>query len=244
MIKRLKKSWVLFKFTLKEYMGKKENLYIVIPAYNEAQVIGSVINKLIKTGYKFVLVVDDGSKDETKTKAEKAGAYVVRHMLNRGKGAAVKTGIEAAKLLGASLIVTIDADGQHNPDDIHGLVQKIHEGYEVVLGSRFLKKNNIPFFKKAANIFGNFFTWFIFGFWVSDSQSGLRAYSESALKLIDTKTEHYEFDSEVIREIGRNKLKVIEVPIHVNYSTYSQRKKQKQSFSTGISTLFRMVLSQ
>jgi hypothetical protein len=83
----------------------------------------------------------------------------------------------------------------------------------------------------------------VYGLWVSDSQSGFRAYSKRALSLIDTKHDRYEFDSEVIREIARNKLKYTEVPIHVRYTQYSMSKLHKQNFVNGLKTLFRLVIS-
>ncbi|MFN4212976.1 MAG: glycosyltransferase family 2 protein, partial [Microgenomates group bacterium] len=121
--------------------------FLLLPAYNEGEVIGQVIAAVKKEGFEKIIVVDDGSTDDTCQKAKNAGAIVLRHIINRGKGAAVKSGIEYAKLKKASIVVTIDSDGQHNPKDIKKLVEKIREGYDVVLGSRFLnKKNKIPLF--------------------------------------------------------------------------------------------------
>jgi len=219
-------------------------MYIVIPAYNEEQVIAEVLRGLRDAGYARVIVVDDGSTDNTGLAARSAGAAVVlQHFLNRGKGAAAKTGIEAAKRLGADTVVTMDGDGQHDPADIARMLRLLDEGWEVVLGSRLKDPRGMPRWKILANVAGNLITWALYGLWVTDSQSGFRAYSRKALDLIDTRTDRYEYDSEVIREIGRHRLKFIEIPITVIYTEYSMGKANKQGFTNGLKTIFRMMRS-
>jgi glycosyltransferase involved in cell wall biosynthesis len=224
-------------------MNKNIVIYISIPAYNEERVIFEVIQDIQKAGYRKILVVDDGSSDQTYMEAKRAGAVALRHMINRGKGAAAKTSIEAAKVLGADIVVTMDGDGQHNPADINKMIKLIEEGHDVVLGTRLKNPKGMPKHKILANYLGNFFTGIIFGLWVTDSQSGFRAYSRKAMGLIDTRTDRYEYDSEVIREIKRNKLKYAEIPIEVRYTDYSMNKQQKQSFKNGIKTLIKMIIS-
>ena len=220
-------------------------IYIVIPAYNEEKVIQEVITDIQKAGYENIIVVDDGSSDKTFFKAQTILRNLVfRHKINRGKGAATKTGIEAAKLLGADIIVTADGDGQHNPADISKLIKPIEfENFDVVLGTRLLNPKGMPFHKIIANNIGNFFTWWLFGLWVTDSQSGFRAYSRLATEIINTQSDRYEYDSEVIREIYKHKLKYKEVPIEVRYTEYSMGKIQKQSLTNGLKTLYRMIWS-
>jgi len=219
------------------------HLYIIVPTYNEAQIIGSVIEEIQRAGYSNIIVVDDGSDDDIGKKLESYHIQYLRHMINRGKGAAIKTGIEAAKILGATAVITMDGDGQHNPADIHKMLDLLGKGYDVVLGSRLIHSKGMPFIKVVANHVGNFFTWLIYGLWVTDSQSGFRAYSRRALDLIDTKHDRYEYDSEIIREIHRHRLKYAEIPIEVRYTEYSMSKKQKQSFINGLRTLLKLVLS-
>lgn len=216
---------------------------VIIPAFNEEKVIAEVIAEVRSAGYPNIIVVDDGSTDETFDRAEKAGAIALKHFLNRGKGAAIKTGMEAAKTLGVWAVVTIDGDGQHNPADIAPMLSKLKEGYDVVLGTRLKNPKGMPAYKIAANHFGNACTWAIYGRYVTDSQSGFRAYSRHALELIDTKTDRYEYDSEIIREICRNKLKTIEIPIEVRYTAYSMSKAHKMNFKNGVKTLLKMMLS-
>jgi glycosyltransferase involved in cell wall biosynthesis len=226
----------------KQSDNKKDSVWIVIPAYNEEAVIASVITDIRAAGYDNILVVDDGSKDATFKVAQKSGAVAVHHRLNRGKGAATKTGIEAAKLLGAEIVVTLDGDGQHNPEDIEKLIAPIvKRKAAVVLGTRLKNPKGMPWYKIAHNLVGNAIVWYLYGLWVSDSQSGFRAYSRKAIHMIDTKTDRYEYDSEVIREIRKHRLKFSEVPIEVRYTEYSMGKLYKQSFLTGIKTVSRMI---
>jgi len=224
-----------------EILGK--NIYIVTPVLNEGPVIGQVVSEVRRAGYKNIIVVDDGSTDDTAISLRGQNVIYLRHAINRGKGAATKTGFEAAKMKGADIAVTIDGDGQHYVSDIKKLIAPIEkEGYDVVLGSRSFDSGEVPPHKVVANMLGNFFVWVFYGLMVKDSQSGLRAYSKRALSLIDTKTDRYEYDGEVIREIRRNRLKYKEIPISVKYTEHSKGKKNKQGFINGIKTLIKMAL--
>jgi glycosyltransferase involved in cell wall biosynthesis len=207
-------------------------------------VIADVLREVRLAGYPDIIVVDDGSTDETYQQSlGTPGVIALRHFINRGKGAALKTGIEATKLLGADVVVTMDGDGQHDPKDIARMVQLIAEGYDVVLGTRAMDPAAVPLWKILANKAGNFFTWLLFGLWVSDSQSGFRAFSRAAFESIETRTDRYEYDSEVIREICRHRLKFTELTVTVHYTDYSQSKAARQTLKGGLKTLFRMFLS-
>ena len=216
---------------------------IVTPVFNEAEVIGDVIEEVRLYGDFILIVVDDGSDDDGFVRAAAHDVLVLRHKINRGKGAAVKTGIMAANLLAADIVVTLAGDGQHDPADIKTLIGPILVGEaDVVLGSRLLNRDEeMPFIKVIANIIGNFFTWIFYGILVSDSQSGYRAYSTYAALIIDTKADKYEYDSKVIREIKNNRLRFTEVPVQTRYTEYSKGKKHKQGFVNGLQTLYRMI---
>ena len=219
-------------------------MWIVLPAYNEETVIKDVIREIQAAGYRNIIVVDDGSHDQTFEKAKEMDVIALRHPINRGKGAATKTGIEAAKLLGAGIIVTMDSDGQHNPADIARLIEPIQKNHcDVVLGTRLKNPKGMPWYKIIANHIGNAITWYFYGLYVSDSQSGFRAYSRHASELINTKTDRYEYDSEVIREIYLYKLKYREVPIEVRYTEYSMGKIQKQGFINGLKTFYKIIFN-
>ncbi len=220
------------------------DVYCIIPVFNEEKVILETIKEIQAAGFRNLIVVDDGSTDGTYEKIKNLkGIVALKLLINRGKGAAIKTGIDAGKLLKAETVITLDGDGQHNPKDIYKMLEAIEKGNDVVLGTRLKNAKGMPFYKIIANHIGNFFTWLIYGLWVSDSQSGFRAYSKKALALIDTKTDRYEYDSEVIREIYRNKLKFCEIPIEVRYTEYSMSKQNKQGLKNGIKTLIKMVIS-
>lgn len=225
-------------------MTQRDTTFIVMPAFNEAPAIQEAIREVVESGFRHVIVVDDGSDDDTYERARAMpGVVALRHSLNRGKGAAVRTGIEAAKLLGAETVVTMDADGQHNPREIAAMLELIEQAYDVVLGSRLKNPKGMPLHKIAANLVGNCATWVLYGLWVTDSQSGLRAYSRRAIDQIDTRTDRYEYDTEVIREIKRHGLKFTEFPIEVRYTAYSQSKHNRQSIKNGIKALIRLMTS-
>lgn len=223
-------------------MSQENNdVYIIIPAFNEATVIAGVLRGLRDLGFVHIIVVNDGSKDDTAAIAAKEGAMVVSHLMNRGVGAATQTGLEAAKLLGAKYAVTIDADAQHSPADVPPIVNELKKGkVDVVIGSRFLKKNPIPFTRRMFNGIANGITFFISGLWVSDSQSGFKGFSAHALEKVRLRTNGYECCSEIIKEIALHKLKYKEVPIDVTYSDYSLMKGQ--SFAGGVKTVMKLVI--
>ncbi len=220
-----------------------EKIFICIPVYNEGKVVSDVVRSLFLLEYRSVIIVDDGSSDDTYAEAKKSGALVLRHLINRGKGAAIKTAIEASKILGADIIVTMDGDGQHNPEDIEKMINSIRLGNDVVLGTRLRSTKKMPWHKVLANGVGNFFTMLLYGLWVTDSQSGFRVYSKKAISKINTRTDRYEYDSEVIREVHINKLKYSEIPIEIRYTKHSMGKKDKQNFKNGLKTLIKMFIS-
>lgn len=219
------------------------SVYIVLPAWNESAVLHDVLTEIQSAGYHNIIVVDDGSKDTTFEVAKSIpGVTALRHRLNRGKGAATKTGIEAAKLLGAETIVTMDSDGQHNPADIERLIRPITLGQtNVALGSRLMDPRGMPMHKIIANWIGNAITWYFYGLWVTDSQSGFRAYSKKAVHLIDTRSDRYDYESEVIRELRLHRLSFVEIPVEVRYTSYSMGKPERQSFINGLKTFGRIL---
>ena len=218
------------------------HIFVVLPAWNESKVLNEVIQEIRSAGYQNIVIVDDGSTDDTFIVAKKSGVIALRHRLNRGKGAATKTAIEAAKLLKADIIITMDSDGQHNPGDIPRLIQPIIDDQaDVALGTRLTNSTGMPRHKIIANWIGNAITWLLYGLWVTDSQSGFRAYSKKAADLINTRSDRYDYESEVIREIHLHRLQFVEIPIEVRYTAYSMGKVERQSFVNGIKTLGRML---
>jgi glycosyltransferase involved in cell wall biosynthesis len=222
---------------------KNDNVFVVIPAFNEGPVLSSTIRTIKKEGYNHIIAVDDGSYDNTFEIAQKEGIVVLRHIINRGVGAAIKTGIEAAKILNAKIVVTIDADGQHDPADIKKIISLIRHGNDVVLGSRKLSTDNMPATRVISNHIGNFFTWLVYGLWVSDSHCGFKGFSKKALSVLDIRNDRYEFVSEVIREIVKHKLKYIETRVLVRYTQYSMSKIHRQNLGNSLKTIYRTIVS-
>jgi polyprenyl-phospho-N-acetylgalactosaminyl synthase len=215
-------------------------VYAVIPAYNEATRIASVVQDALKhVGH--VVVVDDGSSDATADAAKQAGAFVVKHPNNSGAGAATMTGLEAARLLGADIAVTLDADEQHDPEDIPAMLKPALSGEaDVVFANRFGQRNKIPFIRRVFNALGNIVTLLATGKWVSDSQCGFKVFGPRALKDIDLKMSGFEFCTEIVREVAQHGWRIAEVPIKVKYSEYTLAKGQ--SFATGVRTAFKILL--
>ncbi len=184
-------------------------IVIVIPAFNEEKTVASVVREAKKFGR--VIVVDDASKDGTSREARKAGALVVRHAKNSGLGSSLRTGFAKALSMKADIVVTIDADGQHDPGEIKNFISLVEKGYDFVLGTRDL--SSYPLVKKIGNFFLNGITNFISGTHLRDTESGFRAFSGEALAKLYLKAERYEIAVEIVFEVGRNRLKHTSIPI-------------------------------
>lgn len=200
----------------------------IIPAYNEEGNIGKVIRD-VKSRVSEVVVVDDGSADETRAVALSFGAYVLRHKINRGQGAALRTGMDfAINYLDADVIVHYDADGQHVAEEIDEIVKPIMlGGADVVLGSRFLtKKSNVPFFRKLVLKAGLVFTWITSGLRVTDTHNGFRAFSRDAAGKIRISQDRMAHASEILDEIAKNRLRYCEVPVTIKYTKENLKKGQ------------------
>ena len=210
-------------------MEKIQKIYIVIPAFNESGSIGKVIEDLFYYGYENIVVVDDASADKTSETVKTFNVFLIRHPVNMGPGAAIKTGIDFALFDGADIIVTFDADGQHLAKDIYNLVQPIilNES-EITLGNRFLNETSkVPIFKKIILKAGALLMFLMYGILSSDSHNGLKAMSRSAALKINIRSNGWEYCSEVIEEIMLQKIKYREIPVTVKYTDYSIKKGQK-----------------
>lgn len=196
--------------------------FIVIAAYNEGKSISKVIAGLKKAGYNNIVVVDDGSKDNTYDVALNAGATVLQHVVNRGQGAALKTGIDYSLLNGAELVVTFDADGQHRVEDLKAMIAPVKSGkFDVALGSRFLRSTKMPFFRKLTLKIAIFIVWFFYGVKMTDAHNGFRVMSRKAAKMINISSDKMEHASQIVEEIHRKGLKYKEVPITILYTDYA-----------------------
>lgn len=221
--------------------------FIVIPAYNEEKKIGKVIRD-VKKKYKNIIVVDDCSSDNTYKIALKENIFVLRHVINRGQGASLVTGIEYALKKKADIIVTFDADGQFLVNEIKQVIDPVlNKKADIVLGSRFMgKARNIPLLKEIVLRIGIFVVYFLYGIKVSDSQSGFRAMNVKTAKKINITSDRMEHAADFFSEIMRNKLKYKEVPITVIYDEYSLNKGQSwtKSLDLGLKMLYNKFLKE
>ena len=219
-------------------------IFVVVPAYNEEKTIAKIVKDLMKMGLEIV-VVDDGSNDDTYNIVEsiikeKKNGLLLRHLLNRGLGAALRTGIEAALMEDPDVIVTFDADGQHDPQDILNVSRPIINGEaDVVIGERNFKE--MPSSKKFGNEVMNIITMIFYGIKVKDSQSGLRAFNKKAAETIIMNARDYGISSEIIGEVKRHDLKLKEVTIKTIYTDYSMTKGTNTS--EGLKILARLIMN-
>lgn len=210
------------------YSTDPSRVALVIAAYNEGSVIGDVIRDALRL-FPSIIVVDDGSKDDTACAACAAGATVLCHPINLGQGAALQTGLTYALRLDVDFVVTFDADGQHRPEDVQTmLAELIRTGNQVALGSRFLGDKAIGMttsrrlLLKAATVFTRITT----GLSVTDAHNGLRTLRRDAVEAIVIKQNRMAHASEILEEIGDKKLSYCEVPVTIRYTDYSKAKGQ------------------
>lgn len=204
------------------------DVWIVVAAYNEGKRIANTLHELHQHGYHNVVVVDDGSRDDTGEHAFAAGAWVLRHVINLGQGAALQTGIRFALLKGAAIIVTFDADGQHRADEISRLMQPVAAGEaDAALGSRFLgRAENIPWTRWLILKGGVLFTRIVSSVRVTDTHNGFRALSRSAAEKIRLRQNRMAHASEILDEIREHGLRYVEVPVTIRYSQETLAKGQ------------------
>ena len=217
--------------------------YIIIPAYNEEKTIAKVIKDLKKNKYENIIIIDDGSKDKTYEVAKKSGANVIKHIINRGQGAALKTGFDYALNKKADIVITFDADGQHLASEIKKIIAPVsNNSVDVALGSRFLKKIKMPLIRKIFLKGGALIFLIMYGIKLTDSHNGFRAISKKALQKMDLKTDGMEHASEIIEEIAKKKIRFKEIPVTILYTDYSKAKGQ--STWNAFSIFFRMIFKK
>ncbi len=215
-------------------------IFIVIPAKDEDRYIDSLIEQIKLLGFLNIVIVNDSSTDKTREFAEQyKDVIVLDHVINLGPGAATQTGIAYAVSQNASIILTIDADLQHNPKDLVKLVNHLVQ-YEcdLVIGSRFLGKNNIPTSRIFYNKVGNIVSFFLTGKMLSDSQSGLKALSNQLAKSIDLNYDGFEFCMEIIKHAKYTKATISEIPVDVRYSP--ETTKKGQNLRSGLNMISRI----
>jgi len=223
-----------------KYSNKK--IFFVIPAYNEGKSIGRVVDELKKAGYKNIIVIDDGSKDNTYAEAKKRKIIALRHIINRGQGASLRTGIDCALKNGAEFIVTFDSDGQHRIEDLEAMLSPVvKKEVDVTLGSRFLKKTDVPLGRRILLKGSVFVQRFFYGIKLTDAHNGFRVLSRKAAGQIQIDSDRMEHASEIVEEIMKKKIKYKEVPIEIRYTGYSM-KKGHGSLKGALKIFFKMIM--
>jgi glycosyltransferase involved in cell wall biosynthesis len=190
-----------------------------IPAFNEEDKISELIEKSAKYVDQ-VVVCDDGSSDQTASRARSSGAYVIKHKKNLGKGAALQSLFLYAKDCNADVLVTIDGDGQFLPEEIPLLLNPIiKNNVDIVIGNRFKNSKQMPSYRKVGNSFLNKMTSLASDLSIKDTQSGFRAYSKHAISKISFLNNGFVADSEILVSASKNKLVIIETDVTVLYDT-------------------------
>lgn len=219
-------------------------MYIIIPVYNEASVVGDVIREVCKQ-FKNVVCIDDGSKDNTSEVIVASGGTLVRHPINLGQGAALQTGLDFALLdPKAKYFVTYDADGQHHLEDVQRMLKIIKkEKVDLVLGSRFLGRvENITRLKKlllkAAIVFSNHTS----GVPLTDTHNGLRVFNRKVAEGLQITMPDFAHASEILDRIVEKRFSYLEVPVTISYSEYSKAKGQ--SMINSVNVAFDMMLKK
>jgi len=216
--------------------------FVVVPSYNEAAAVVNSIRPLLTYGYR-VVVVDDGSSDDTWQVLESLPVFSLRHPINLGQGAAIQTGMSFAVQQGAEFVVHFDADGQHSHEQIENLLEPLRRGQaDVVLGSRFLNLADtelVPLSKRILLKGATLVNFAFSGLKLTDAHNGFRAFTREAAMKIDLQENRFSHASEILEQIRRHKLKWMEVPSTIHYTDYSKAKGQP--ISNAVNILFDLV---
>lgn len=214
----------------------------LIPAFNEEKSISHVIKETQKYTDD-ILVIDDGSTDNTSEIASENGAYTIKHPTNMGKGVALKSGFDYIKDLNYDIVITIDADNQHNPNEIPKLLDAINNGADFVNGSRYLNgpEENTPAYRRIGQQVLDIATNITTGLKITDSQSGFRAFTKKTCQYFKFRDTGFGIESEMLADAAEAKLKIVEVPITVRYDVDGST---KNPVSHGVGVLIKIIIDK
>ena len=211
-------------------------IVVALPAFNEEKYIAGIVSKATQHA-DMIFVLDDGSTDNTINESRRAGAEVIQHLENKGYGATIQDILSSVRGSKFDVLVVIDADGQHTPEDIPNLVGAIQEGADLAIGCRAGK--DVPFYRRLGGTTLSVFTYLLSGVWVKDSQCGFRAYSKRAVGKICPKENGMAVSSEIVALAAWEKLRITEVPISVRYLEDSST---HNPWKQGFYTLWRLIV--
>jgi glycosyltransferase involved in cell wall biosynthesis len=221
----------------------QDRVAVIVPAFNESAALCSVLEALVTTGYE-VVVVDDGSTDDTWAVVTHFPVHRLRHPVNIGQGAALQTGMDYARRLQVDMIVHFDADGQHQVEDIESVLAPIRSGAaDVTLGSRFLRRTDaelVPAGRRRLLRLAVLVSFIFTGTKLTDAHNGLRGMTRDAAAKITLRQEGFAHASEIVAQIRRHRLRWVEAPTRILYTPYSRAKGQRGL--NALNTLFDLVL--
>ncbi len=194
-----------------------QKIIVGMPAYNEEKYIGSIVLQARQHASE-VIVVDDGSTDNTVRISQLAGATVIKHLDNKGYGATIQDILIEARKRNPAVLVILDADAQHDPEEIPVLVEAVFNGADLVIGSRKILKDKIPAYRKIGQKVISYLSGFLSGKKLSDTESGFRAYSSRALNVLEPKEKGMAVSAEIISEATKKGLRITEVPVSIIYT--------------------------
>jgi glycosyltransferase involved in cell wall biosynthesis len=218
-----------------EMMVRKSDCWVILAAYYEERHIAGVVEAVRRQGFRTV-VVDDGSKDRTSEFAEAAGAVVLRHIVNLGKGAAMKTGADYAVAHGAKALIFMDADGQHRPEELPLFTEKLDEGYDIVFGCR-RRTRHMPLIRRTGNWVITTVVRLFYKMDLQDVTSGYRAVTARAYKAVRWTSRDYSVESEMIARAGRHNLKYAEFEV----ATIYHDKYKGMTIFTGLKIVWNLI---
>jgi glycosyltransferase involved in cell wall biosynthesis len=216
---------------------------VVIPAYNEEKRIAAVLSSLLEADFE-VVAIDDGSEDATFQEMKRVPVRAIRHILNLGQGAALRTGTELAIDLGYEIIVHADADGQHRPEDIRKVAETLESSeFSAIIGSRFLEVGQVmPFKKRLILILAKLFSQKILKLPFSDPQSGLRAIRAEIYNQIRWQADDFAHCSEILNLLSERNISFKEIPMVVNYDQYASSKLIRPKIRMGWKMMLDKIL--
>lgn len=206
---------------------------VLIPAYNEAKIIGDVISKIGRLGLD-VMVVDDGSTDETAARAKEAGASVIKHSHNKGKGASIREGVRHILAEPYDAVIIMDGDGQHNPDEISVFLKRAEEGSSFIIGNRMSNTESMPWVRYFTNRIMSVIISLICRQHVPDTQCGYKFITRDALEKLNLASSRYDIETEILIEAARSGVRIDSVPIKTIY-------RREESYIRPIVDTFRFL---